>query len=400
MSAFFSCVHSSNDKNDTNDEIGWSFTHNKNFSCPPFLRPGVVLLEFVSTRIHSFIHSFIHRARWLLFQIGVVTLNATRAIRARTEKGSNKIRTTMPLSKKKKTKKATTTTTKKNSQKGGKKGAVENSESDDDEEEEDEEEDEDESDVDGEDDDCAQAKAYVAQSNADDEEDKKAPPPLVHCTDGTALIFPRAVHRLLALLEDHQGYRPMQASYVRKHARIDLHDRRNVWFADRLRYHNRIIVHDGEAAAHGAPPSIRIQLKPPLGVTCSEDLRSLFDNLGGQADFCIRGADLQGAYRGVERDLDALIVEGSAIQVPVETQTKVVGGVFARRPVGQPASKDLRDLWHRIKVPATGAVTHHTDGRPIRDEAFLKQRQNRHRLNAQHRRQEAKRDNRSTKTHS
>ena len=110
-------------------------------------------MEFVSTRIHSFIHSFIHRARWLLFQIGVVTLNATRAIRARTEKGSNKIRTTMPPSKKKKTKKATTTTTKKNSQKGGKKGAVENSESDDDEEEEDEEEDEDESDVDGEDDD-------------------------------------------------------------------------------------------------------------------------------------------------------------------------------------------------------------------------------------------------------
>ena len=152
ISAFFSCVHSSNDKNDTNDEIGWSFTH-KNFSCPPFLRPGVVLLEFVSTRIHSFIHSFIHRARWLLFQIGVVTLNATRAIRARTEKGNNKIRTTMPPSKKKKTKKATTTTTKKNSQKGGKKGAVENSESDDDEEEEDEEEDEDESDVDGEDDD-------------------------------------------------------------------------------------------------------------------------------------------------------------------------------------------------------------------------------------------------------
>ena len=60
ISAFFSCVHSSNDKNDTNDEIGWSFTH-KNFSCPPFLRPGVVLLEFVSTRIHSFIHSFIGR---------------------------------------------------------------------------------------------------------------------------------------------------------------------------------------------------------------------------------------------------------------------------------------------------------------------------------------------------
>ena len=57
ISAFFSCVHSSNDKNDTNDEIGWSFTHNKNFSCPRFLRPGVVLLEFVSTRIHSFIHS-------------------------------------------------------------------------------------------------------------------------------------------------------------------------------------------------------------------------------------------------------------------------------------------------------------------------------------------------------
>lgn len=61
ISAFFSCVHSSNDKNDTNDEIGWSFTHNKNFSCPPFLRPGVVLLEFVSTRIHSFVHSFIGR---------------------------------------------------------------------------------------------------------------------------------------------------------------------------------------------------------------------------------------------------------------------------------------------------------------------------------------------------
>ena len=63
MSAFFSCVHSSNDKkNDTNDEI-WVVvfhTHNKNFSCPRFLRPGVVLLEFVSTRIHSFIHSFIH----------------------------------------------------------------------------------------------------------------------------------------------------------------------------------------------------------------------------------------------------------------------------------------------------------------------------------------------------
>lgn len=88
----------------------------------------------------------------MLFQIGVVTL-ATRAIRARTEKGNNKIRTIMPPSKKKKKKKATTTTTKKNSQKGGKKGAVENSESDDDEEEEDEEEDEDESDVDGEDDD-------------------------------------------------------------------------------------------------------------------------------------------------------------------------------------------------------------------------------------------------------
>ena len=97
-------------------------------------------------------HAFIHRARWLLFQIGIVTL-ATRAIRARTEKGNNKIRTIMPPSKKKKKKKATTTTTKKNSQKGGKKGAVENSESDDDEEEEDEEEDEDESDVDGEEDD-------------------------------------------------------------------------------------------------------------------------------------------------------------------------------------------------------------------------------------------------------
>ena len=55
LSAFFSCVHS-NDKNDTNDEIGWSFTH-KNFSCPPFLRPGVVLLELCPP---AFIHSFIH----------------------------------------------------------------------------------------------------------------------------------------------------------------------------------------------------------------------------------------------------------------------------------------------------------------------------------------------------
>ena len=128
-------------------KFGWSSTH-KNFSFPPFYVPRVLYFGIVSTRIHS----FIHRARWLLFQIGIVTL-ATRAIRARTEKGNNKIRTIMPPSKKKKKKKATTTTTKKNSQKGGKKGAVENSESDDDEEEEDEEEDEDESDVDGEDDD-------------------------------------------------------------------------------------------------------------------------------------------------------------------------------------------------------------------------------------------------------
>ena len=148
MSAFFSCVHSSDDKNDTKDEIGWSFTHTTKISLVlAFYVPGWYFWNCVHP------HSFIHRERWLLFQIGVVTLNATRAIRARTEKGSNKIRTTMPPSKKKKTKKATTTTTKKNSQKGGKKGAVENSESDDDEEEEDEEEDEDESDVDGEDDD-------------------------------------------------------------------------------------------------------------------------------------------------------------------------------------------------------------------------------------------------------
>ena len=126
-------------------------SHTKISLVLPFYVPGWYFWNCVHP--HSFIHSFIHRARWLLFQIGVVTLNATRAIRARTEKGSNKIRTTMPPSKKKKTKKATTTTTKKNSQKGGKKGAVENSESDDDEEEEDEEEDEDESDVDGEDDD-------------------------------------------------------------------------------------------------------------------------------------------------------------------------------------------------------------------------------------------------------
>ena len=96
-------------KNDTKKKKGWwSFTHTTKFLLSSFLRPGVVLLGFVSTRIS--IHSFIHRARWLLFQIGVVTL-ATRAIRARTEKGNNKIRTTMPPSKKKKTKKATTTTT-------------------------------------------------------------------------------------------------------------------------------------------------------------------------------------------------------------------------------------------------------------------------------------------------
>ena len=57
ISAFFSCVHSSNDKkNDTNDEI-WVVvfhTHNKNFSCPRFLRPGVVLLELCPP---AFIHS-------------------------------------------------------------------------------------------------------------------------------------------------------------------------------------------------------------------------------------------------------------------------------------------------------------------------------------------------------
>ena len=62
MSAFFSCVHSSNDKkNDTNDEIGWwSFTHTTKISLVlAFYVPGWYFWNCVHP------HSFIHRARWL-----------------------------------------------------------------------------------------------------------------------------------------------------------------------------------------------------------------------------------------------------------------------------------------------------------------------------------------------
>ena len=61
MSAFFSCVHSSDDKNDTNDEIGWwSFTHTTKISLVlAFYVPGWYFWNCVHP------HSFIHRARWL-----------------------------------------------------------------------------------------------------------------------------------------------------------------------------------------------------------------------------------------------------------------------------------------------------------------------------------------------
>lgn len=177
----------------------------------------------------------------------------------------------------------------------------------------------------------------------------------VVATDGRTLTFGAAVHRLLVLLDDHEDGEYIYADTVTKCAGIDLCLAANAQFVKALRGRKTVQIfctEDGRVCALARWCAWMSSAAPEDGLRDLFQFRlppSFLDSL------CIEGDQLAAPHDSPDLGmaLDALEAEGELTAIS-DTAGKCGKRTFFPKLRGMPINKELRNMWHAIKLPAAG----------------------------------------------
>lgn len=177
----------------------------------------------------------------------------------------------------------------------------------------------------------------------------------VALTDGSFISSPACTHRVIDVLTKTGNYQSQDASFLRDHAGVDVLAHENAKFKDMLLSCSAVDAREDELG-------FTVRKKAPFGVEDKKGLHDLFFNrlprgevnvANGLSALTIAEKQLSSMYPAVEQDLDSLVEAGKL--GCIDDQSREKWKVFFKAPRGEPASLDIRSLWHSVKLPDTDA---------------------------------------------
>lgn len=183
-------------------------------------------------------------------------------------------------------------------------------------------------------------------------------PTYVVLVDGKRLFYCSAMYRLQEALKMVDGL--VNEDWVKEIVAIELSDPRNIWFRSGVQKNPRLRTY---CSADGV---LAIGLRNTMDVYDQRSLESLFasrlpvgvsDPFDSGSKLRFLGAhekDLEGAYDGVDVDLDRMVAQGKVCAIPDgNLEVKSHLKVYFPIPEGMPACLGLKELWHseECKLP-------------------------------------------------
>lgn len=190
------------------------------------------------------------------------------------------------------------------------------------------------------------------------ESESEDTPAYVVLVDGKKLFYSSAMYRLQEALKMVGGL--VNEGWIKEFVEVELSDPRNAEFRSGVQKNPRLRTY---CSADGV---LTIGLRNTMDVYDRSSLESLFasrlqngvsDPFDTDSKMLFLGAhekDLEGAYDGVDVDLDRMVAQGKVCAIPdCSAAAKKEGkrekshlNVYFPVPEGMPACLGLRELWH------------------------------------------------------
>lgn len=193
-------------------------------------------------------------------------------------------------------------------------------------------------------------------SDPDDEDlwedaPKRQKSDIVYKVDGSTTSRCQALYSIFGTLNRMNGYPNVSECVVSQYTGIPLDDNRNSDLRSDLYNNPGLTVTEEDG-------TMLVRKVAPMQVENKADLCDLFKNRipngqvttkNGLSALGVCEKDLEGAYGGIERDIDGMISNGEIVSISDHSRAGL--NVYFPGVRGVAASPALKDMWNSVKVP-------------------------------------------------